>query len=340
MTETLQGAMNEKISNLSSWNEQLLSLKQEIASLYVEKLKEHGKLNWFTSGILENPLKTFLSSDIQDFWDALGSWLMVNIVWKPLLGDEMIADVIMMKDKIALAGASEQGLDLLKSEIVWWNTISSTVPESSTPIVNPPQSSVSSSPDISNTPTHDSPVENISTVQETFHLSGVEYSTYVKKVLDISTKYEWTPYLWWWISAKGFDCSWLWYYAFKEAGISFPSRFTANIFDKNNENITRNSVVPGDFMYWNAKPWQKKHSNIYHIEMVVEKPYFERWKWYVKTFGSSTDKGVYVDGKKTNKSGVWYRIREITEYRHFGRPSYYQQLAQYEKTWNQNLLAA
>lgn len=45
-----------------------------------------------------------------------------------------------------------------------------------------------------------------------------------------------------------------------------------------------------------------------------------------------TDKGFLDEnGNKTNKNGVGYKLREITEYRHFGRPPYYSQLAKQEK---------
>lgn len=82
-------------------------------------------------------------------------------------------------------------------------------------------------------------------------------------------------------------------------------------------------------MYWDAKPGSKKHNPIYHIEMVVEKPFFKNGKWFVKTLGSSTDKGILdSQGKATKKQGVGYRLREIQSYRHFGRPPYYLQLAQ------------
>jgi cell wall-associated NlpC family hydrolase len=221
----------------------------------------------------------------------------------------------------------------LKQEIMWWLITSPTVPET------PPDISHENTP-TNNIPTNTIPTSTPSPTPETFHLSDGEYTKYVEKILNVSTKHEWTPYLLWWISTKGFDCSGLWYYAFKEAWIQFPFRFTASVFDKHNKDVSKNSVIPGDFMYWRAKPWQKKHSDIYHIEMVVEKPYLERWKWYVKTFGSSTDKGVYVNGKKVNKSGVGYRVREITDHRHFDRPSYYEQLVQYEKTWDSKILMA
>jgi hypothetical protein len=85
-------------------------------------------------------------------------------------------------------------------------------------------------------------------------------------------------------------------------------------------------------MYWEQQPGKKKHSEIYHIEMVVGKPFLQNGKWMIKTIGSSTDRGILDEnGNKTDKNGVGYRLREINDYRHFGRPPFYKQLADQEK---------
>jgi hypothetical protein len=66
--------------------------------------------------------------------------------------------------------------------------------------------------------------------------------------------------------------------------------------------------------------------------MVVGKPFLQNGKWMIKTIGSSTDRGILDEnGNKTDKNGVGYRLREINDYRHFGRPPFYKQLADQEK---------
>jgi hypothetical protein len=52
--------------------------------------------------------------------------------------------------------------------------------------------------------------------------------------------------------------------------------------------------------------------------MVVSAPFMRYGKSYVKTLGSSSSKGIFdIKGKRLELSGVGYRIREITQYRHF-----------------------
>ena len=130
----------------------------------------------------------------------------------------------------------------------------------------------------------------------------------------------------------GFDCSGLWMYAFKKQGINFNYRPTAKTFFDSNKKINKEEVKAGDFMFWKSKPWANKHSDIYHVEMTVWEPYQENGKWYVKTIGSAKNRDAMDEyGNRTWKAGVWYRIREITPYRKFWRPSYYYQLAENAK---------
>ncbi|MBB1579169.1 MAG: C40 family peptidase [candidate division SR1 bacterium] len=130
----------------------------------------------------------------------------------------------------------------------------------------------------------------------------------------------------------GFDCSGLWMYAFKKQGIKFDYRLSAKTFFDSNQKIDKEAVKAGDFMFWKSKPGANKHSDIYHIEMTLGEPYQENGKWYVKTIGSAKGRDAMdADGNKIGKAGVGYRIREITPYRKFGRPSYYHQLAENAK---------
>ena len=141
-----------------------------------------------------------------------------------------------------------------------------------------------------------------------------------------------SPYVRWGIGEDGFDCSGFWYSIFSQLWIVFPSRFTAAMFSSHSRKISKNQIRRGDFMFWDQKPWSKKHNPIYHIEMVVSAPFMRYGKSYVKTLGSSSSKGIFdIKGKRLELSGVGYRIREITQYRHFWRPPYYLQLAECKK---------
>ena len=156
---------------------------------------------------------------------------------------------------------------------------------------------------------------------------------YITSVLNTVKDQIGKPYRRWGSAERsGFDCSGLWMYAFKKQGINFNYRPTAKTFFDSNKKINREEVKAGDFMFWKSKPWANKHSDIYHVEMTVWEPYQENGKWYVKTIGSAKNRDAMDEyGNRTWKAGVWYRIREITPYRKFWRPSYYYQLAENAK---------
>ena len=156
---------------------------------------------------------------------------------------------------------------------------------------------------------------------------------YIAAVLDSAKAQIGKPYRRWGSSERwGFDCSWVWMYAFKKQGINFNYRPTAKTFFDSNKKINKEEVKAGDFMFWKSKPWANKHSDIYHVEMTVWEPYQENGKWYVKTIGSAKNRDAMDEyGNRTWKAGVWYRTREITPYRKFWRPSYYYQLAENAK---------
>lgn len=161
-----------------------------------------------------------------------------------------------------------------------------------------------------------------------------EQKPYIQRVLASAQKEIGKPYVRGGASPgeRGFDCSGLRNYAFWEQGMKFPTRFTAQLFDKTDASLTQDQVRIWDFMYWEQQPGKKKHSEIYHIEMVVGKPFLQNGKWMIKTIGSSTDRGILDEnGNRTDKNGVGYRLREINDYRHFGRPPFYKQLADQEK---------
>ena len=162
---------------------------------------------------------------------------------------------------------------------------------------------------------------------------------YITAVLDSAKAQIGKTYRRWGSSERsGFDCSWVWMYAFKKQGINFNYRPTAKTFFDSNKKINKEEVKAGDFMFWKSKPWANKHSDIYHVEMTVWEPYQENGKWYVKTIGSAKNRDAMDEyGNRTWKAGVWYRIREITSYRKFWRPSYYYQLAENAKKYENTI---
>ena len=173
-------------------------------------------------------------------------------------------------------------------------------------------------------------VQELSVIQE--QKNQIE-APYITSVLNTVKDQIGKPYRRWGSSERwGFDCSWVWMYAFKKQGINFNYRPTAKTFFDSNKKINKEEVKAGDFMFWKSKPWANKHSDIYHVEMTVWEPYQENGKWYVKTIGSAKNRDAMDEyGNRTWKAGVWYRIREITPYRKFWRPSYYHQLAENAK---------
>ena len=173
-------------------------------------------------------------------------------------------------------------------------------------------------------------VQELAAIQE--QKNQIE-APYIAAVLDSAKAQIGKPYKRWGSSERwGFDCSWVWMYAFKKQGINFNYRPTAKTFFDSNKKINKEEVKAGDFMFWKSKPWANKHSDIYHVEMTVWEPYQENGKWYVKTIGSAKNRDAMDEyGNRTWKAGVWYRIREITPYRKFWRPSYYYQLAENAK---------
>jgi len=173
-------------------------------------------------------------------------------------------------------------------------------------------------------------VQELTVIQE--QKNQIE-APYITSVLNTVKDQIGKPYIRWGSAERwGFDCSGLWMYAFKKQGIKFEYRPTAKSFFESNQKINKDKVKAGDFMFWKSKPWANKHSDIYHVEMTVWEPYQENGKWYVKTIGSAKGRDAMdEDGNKIGKAGVWYRIREITPYRKFWRPSYYHQLAENAK---------
>lgn len=147
-----------------------------------------------------------------------------------------------------------------------------------------------------------------------------ECSGSFQQILAFASSYTWKPYLRWGVDDAWFDCSWLWYFVLGKYGVDFPSRYTSSRFYQECQLIARENVQVGDFMFWHRKPGEKKHNALFHIEIVVERPFQRYGRWYVKTFGSATTKKRYdAQGNVYTWWGVGYRFRLVSPYRSFWR---------------------
>lgn len=311
---------------------ELEDLRKEIAKGYLEKL-EKEKPDILLMFAKDQVLDYLIDDWIADkFHDAIVGKTITSI-------SGLSSDLKEFREKLNKASTKEE-LETLKSQIispenlpqneVWEGTFTQS-DNTQTPEENKDWNQTSDSVSES------WPVESYwnSEIYRSESFSGFEEQRpYIQRVLASAQKEIGKPYVRWGSTAgwKGFDCSGLRNCAFWEQGMKFPTRFTASLFDKTDVNLTQEQVRVWDFMYREEQPGKKKHNPIYHIEMVLWKPFQKDGKRMVKTIWSSTDKGVLDEnGNKTNKNGVGYRLREITEYRHFGRPPYYSQLAKQEK---------
>lgn len=165
----------------------------------------------------------------------------------------------------------------------------------------------------------------------------------INTVIAGAQKYAGVKYVYGWNDKKGIDCSGLWSAAFneqyKDAGVTF-GRLTAALFDAKAPDVATKDAERGDRMFWEdpkgIKQWgnNEKGTRIYHIEMALGKPFQKDGKWYVKTYGSSSDENmVDANGNPLNngKDGTGYRIREIKDNHHFAKPPYYAKLVAMNK---------
>lgn len=305
---------------------ELEDLRKEIAKGYLEKLEK------------EKPdiLLMFAKDQVLDYliddWiaDKFRAHLIENVLM-PMSG--LALELKEFREKLKKASTKEE-LELLKLQISFPENLPqgiSTQPDNKTPEENKDWNQAFDS--VSGSWSVESYWNGESSRAESYSWFEKQ-RPYIQRALALAQKEIGKPYVRWGSTAgwKGFDCSGLRNYVFGELGIAFSTRFTASLFDKTDVNLNQEQVRVWDFMYREEQPGKKKHNPIYHIEMVLWKPFQKDGKRMVKTLWSSTDKGVLDEnGNKTNKNGVGYRLREITEYRHFGRPPYYFQLANQEK---------
>ena len=305
----------------------LQMLREEIARKYLENLKKEKPDIFIT--VAEDKVFDYLIDEglLDQIHDAVVGKILETMSWSA-------RELKELRERLKTASTQEE-LDNLKNQI--WSE--STRSEN--------QESMQSREVWDNNPENweDQNIENSEFIawwftrsKELFNDESFwgfeEQRPYIQRVLASAQKEIGKPYVRGGArpGGRGFDCSGLRNYAFWEQGMKFPSRFTAQLFDKTDASLTQDQVRIWDFMYWEQQPGKKKHSEIYHIEMVVGKPFLQNGKRMIKTIGSSTDRGILDEnGNKTDKNGVGYRLREINDYRHFGRPPFYKQLADQEK---------
>ena len=340
-----------------------MEVKKWIAKEYVTKMvKDKPSLI-----IMKDQLESFLVNDwwVKDFFLDI---FREHAIW--ILAPEQVEKFCYVKEKLSWMKEvpTSEALSALKSDILeahslWTDQTSqtnewegqsssqSTSQEGQNPTDS--QESTSGSPEESNDNTSDDSnnsqeqQDNQTPSTETWsqtvseQVDGISEAQwpFIEQVYKAAASQIWVWYKWGWTSPETwFDCSWLWNWAFKQQWIKFKQRLTAESFSFSDVDITKDKVGVWDFMYWDQKPWKKKHSSIYHIEMVISKPYQKNWKMYVRTLGSSTD------AKDDCRNYVWkwvrVREREMKDYRHYWRPPYYYQLAEYQRTGNSNNLVA
>ena len=305
----------------------LQMLREEIARKYLENLKKEKPDIFIT--VAEDKVFDYLIDEglLDQIHDAVVGKILETMSWSA-------RELKELRERLKTASTQEE-LDNLKNQI-WSESTSSEN-----------QESMQSREVWDNNPENweDQNIENSEFIawwftrsKELFNDESFwgfeEQRPYIQRVLASAQKEIGKPYVRGGArpGGRGFDCSGLRNYAFWEQGMKFPSRFSAQLFDKTDGSLTQDQVRIWDFMYWEQQPGKKKHSEIYHIEMVVGKPFLQNGKRMIKTIGSSTDRGILDEnGNKTDKNGVGYRLREINDYRHFGRPPFYKQLADQEK---------
>ena len=289
--------------------EDLIEVKKNIVEEFINSLKKNKKE--IDNNVRER-LENYLINDgtVEDVFQDIFRWCMLSFNLPEYIDN--INEVKKIISSIQEKPTAEK-LDELKAEIMNFSTQSSTASQTT-----------------SNHPTTN--IEIPAEIKE-------QENKFIKSVYERASQQIWKPYSRWWTSPiTWFDCSGLRYRAFKEEWIRFSQRLTAHKFSDADVDIRKNEVKPWDFMFWDQQPWRKKHNSIYHIEMVISKPYTKNWKIYVRTLWSSTD--IRDDGG--NYVGRWVQIREreMKDYRHYWRPTYYYQLAQHEVTWSRDNLIA
>ena len=147
------------------------------------------------------------------------------------------------------------------------------------------------------------------------------------------------PYVRWGRDENWFDCSGFILWLFSQLGIAFDVRFRTVEFFADAKLISLEEVQQGDVMFWHEEPGKTEHNFVYHIEMIVDKPFLKEGKWFVKTIWTRKEFWFDGQGRQLDSYGVAYFIREIDQRKSFWRFSYFDQILEYQKNWDAKHLA-
>lgn len=161
----------------------------------------------------------------------------------------------------------------------------------------------------------------------------------IKQAIALAGQHIGVPYVRWGKDENWFDCSWLWLRVFSQMGIDFAVRFRTVEFFADAKPIALEQVQEGDVMFWHEEPGKTEHNFVYHIEMIVDKPFLKEGKWFVKTIGTKKEFWFDGQGRQLDSYGVAYFIREIDQRKSFWRFSYFDKILEYQKTWDAQHLA-
>lgn len=161
----------------------------------------------------------------------------------------------------------------------------------------------------------------------------------IKQAIALAGQHIGVPYVRWGKDENWFDCSWLWLRVFSQMGIDFAVRFRTVEFFADAKPIALEEVQEGDVMFWHEEPGKTEHNFVYHIEMIVDKPFLKEGKWFVKTIGTKKEFWFDGQGRQLDSYGVAYFIRELDQWKSFWRFSYFDQILEYQKTWDAQHLA-
>ena len=161
----------------------------------------------------------------------------------------------------------------------------------------------------------------------------------IKQAIALAGQHIGVPYVRWGKDENWFDCSWLWLRVFSQMGIDFAVRFRTVEFFADAKPIALEEVQEGDVMFWHEEPGKTEHNFVYHIEMIVDKPFLKEGRWFVKTIGTKKEFWFDGQGRQLDSYGVAYFIREIDQRKSFWRFSYFDQILEYQKTWDAQHLA-
>lgn len=80
-------------------------------------------------------------------------------------------------------------------------------------------------------------------------------------IVDYAKKFIGTPYKWGGTTPQGFDCSGFLQYVFKEFNVQLPRRCADQFYQ--GESVDRNSLVPGDLVFFNTNNQGPSHVGMY-----------------------------------------------------------------------------